>query len=340
MTVFVTKIFIRISTLIRLIFRNKITTVLFVFIMIVLVDATLFYYFEVLTGPQKNLSYIHCLYWAIITITTVGYGDIIPRTVAGYMVTILTVALGMGIFTLLTLSLAETFLSKSMRRYQGLLKVKNADIIVIGSTEVCREVIAELKLNVRNSKIVWILESQPRTIVDDIDFVVGDLSDEETLKRASIEKTKNVIICTLDDSLTIHLALLAKKLSKNAKITALAVSKRTEELLREINAYPIPLRIIGRTLASTIFEPSVAEFIEEATSARGIIDLIEVSIDENLANKTLEDVIKILENKKKRKLTPLMIVRHDNGNVKRTTIMNEKMKLYQGDKIVLLESKE
>lgn len=340
MTIFDTKIFIKIFASFKPIFRNKIATVLFIFIVIVLVDATLFYYFEVLTGPQKNLSYIHCLYWAVITITTVGYGDIIPRTVAGYMVTILTVALGMGIFTLLTLSLAETFLNKSMRRYQGLMKVKNADIIVIGNTEVCKEVLAELKLNIRNSKIVWVLDSQPRTVVDDIDFVVGDLSNEETLKRADIEKAKNIIICILDDSLTIHLALLAKKLNKNAKITALAVSKRTEELLKEINTYPIPLRIIGRTLASTIFEPSVAEFIEEATSARGIIDLIEVSIDENLANKTLKEVIRVLENKKKRKLTPLMIVRRDNGNVKRITIMSEEMKLYQGDKIVVLESKE
>lgn len=338
--VFKVNVIFRVGNLFKRILRSKITVILVMFFAIAFINSVLFYYFEVLLGPQKNLKYIHCFYWAIVTMATVGYGDVVPQTTEGYIVTVLAIVLGISMFTLLISSLAEIFLSKSMRRYYGLIKVKKADIVVIGGTEICREVIDELKLNVKDSKMVWVLESQPRSIPEDIEFVVGNLNDEETLKRAGVEKANNVIICTFDDSLTIHLALLVKKLNKNVKITALAINRKTEELLKEINIDSIPLRIIGRTLASTVFEPSVAEFIEESTSAKGIVDLIEINIDRDLADKTLKEIIKIFEEKKNRRLTPLMIVRRDGERTRKIPVIYEEIKLNQGDKIVVLESKE
>jgi len=338
--IFTINFILKISALFKRILRNKIIIILIMFCVIALINSFLFYYFEVLIGPQKNLSYVHCFYWAIVTMATVGYGDIVPQTVEGYIVTALAIVLGISIFTLLISSLAEIFLNKSMRKYYGLIKVKNADIVVIGGTEICREVIDELKLNVKDSKMTWVLESQPRSVPEDIEFVVGNLNDEETLKRAGIEKADNIIICTFDDSLSIHLALLSKKLNKNAKITALAISKKTEELLNEINVNSIPLRIIGRTLASTVFEPSVAEFIEEATSAKGIVDLIEIDVDKNLVDKTLKEIIEVFKDKKKYKIRPLMIVRKEYNTIKRIPVTDEEIKISKEDKIVALKIKE
>lgn len=318
--------------------QRRIVSILILFLTFAIVNGTLFHYFEVINGPQKNLTYFQSIYWAIVTMATVGYGDIVPQTFAGYIIASLTIVLGIAVFTLLVSTIAEAFLRQSLRRYMGLVKLKHVDVVVVGASEICREAIDELRNSGRGYRIAWVLEERPRAPPEDIDFVVGDPLDEDTLIRAGIKSAKHLIICILDDSATIHIALMAKRLNKNLKIAAIAKSNKTKELLEEAGvSIVVPLRIIGRELASAVFEPSVTLFVDEVTSSRGIADLIEVPIDHNLSGMTPEEVVKGLEHRDRaHRYVPLMLVK-DSGD--RIAAPDSGTKLKSGDKLVVLKAK-
>ena len=318
--------------------QRRIVLVLILFLASAIVNGTLFYYFEVVNGPQKNLTYFQSIYWAIVTMATVGYGDIVPQTFAGYIVASLTIVLGIAVFTLLVSTIAEAFLQQSLRRYMGLARLKHVDVVVIGSSEICREAIEELRNSGHSYRIAWILEERPKTPPEDIDFVVGDPLDEETLIRAGIKRAKHLIICILDDSATIHIALMAKRLNKNLRIAAIAKNNKAKELLEEAGvSIVVPLRIIGRELASAVFEPSVTVFVDEVTSARGIADLIEVPIDHGLSGMTPEEVVKSLEHRDRaHRYVPLMLIK-DSGD--RIAAPDSRTRLRDGDKLVVLKAK-
>lgn len=58
------------------------------------------------------------LWWAVQTVTTVGYGDHVPTTVAGRLIATLVMLLGIGFLTVITAAITSTFVSRS-RREQG-----------------------------------------------------------------------------------------------------------------------------------------------------------------------------------------------------------------------------
>ena len=71
------------------------------------ISAIEIYYFETPDQPEAFKSVFHSLWWAVTTLTTVGYGDMYPITVGGKLFTTLIVFIGMGMVAVLTGSLAS-----------------------------------------------------------------------------------------------------------------------------------------------------------------------------------------------------------------------------------------
>ncbi len=319
--------------------RSRLVLVALVFILSTIVNGVLFYYFEAVKGPRRDLGFFDAVYWAVITTATVGYGDVVPETVAGRIVALEAAVIGIAVFTLLVSMIAEAFLEQGLRRTMGLARLKNVDVVVIGSSEVCREAVDELRASMPDYHIAWVLEEQPRTLPEDVDFVVGDPTDEEVLARAGAEKAKHAIICILDDAASLHTALVLRKLNKAISISAVAKSKKTVELLREAGAsMVVPLRIIGRQLASTVFEPSVALFLEEVTTSRSSADLVEAIVGREFDGRTVEVFVGYLEDRdKENTYIPLMVMRTTANGTEKIPIHNRSIRLKAGDRLVALK---
>jgi len=311
---------------------------LIAFVALSLTSAVLFYLAEAVYGPQKSLAFSSCIYWAIVTMATVGYGDIVPKTFLGKVVSIATIVVGIAMFSLFISTLADIFMQGSLKKIMGLGKVKSADIVVVGANEVCREAINELKRNIPKAKITWVMEKRPRVPPDDVEFVVGDPTDEETLKRAGIESARNLILCVLDDSTAIHIVLTARKLNKSLKIASLAKSSRAAELLKEAGAsIVVPFRRLGRELASAIFEPDVVHFLEEVTTAEGKADLVELEISSSQAGKSVKEIVEELQSMdRESRYVPVMITKDSGVKIFAPT---DNLKLRSGDKLVLVKAK-
>lgn len=80
--------------------REALVSALFIFLVIVIVSATLAYYAENDVQPEAFSSIPAAMWWAVITFTTVGYGDIVPLTVVGKLIAIATSVLGIAMFGL------------------------------------------------------------------------------------------------------------------------------------------------------------------------------------------------------------------------------------------------
>ncbi len=274
--------------------RSKLAITATIVAIIAVVNAILFYYFEKDTwaAQGEELTFTRALYWSIITMATVGYGDVVPKTGPGMMIAVVDAVLGIASYSLLVSLIAEQLLSSTMKKTWGLAWLKNRDVVVIGDSEECIEAMDEIKRNMPHAKISWITDKQPNITID-VDYVVGSLIDTETLRRGGVDKAKYVIVCPRDDSIGVHIALLARKLNPNARIIPLARTSKTAEVLEAAGfQYVVPSTITARILASMVFEKNIAMLISDLTTVKGVGDLVEKPVDEYVGLTIEEALIK------------------------------------------------
>jgi voltage-gated potassium channel len=98
--------------------REELILFFCVTVVLLYLSAVGIYYFENAAQPEKFASVFHSLWWSIITLTTVGYGDIYPITVGGRIFTFFVLMLGLGVVAVPT-GLISTALSRA-REEEGM----------------------------------------------------------------------------------------------------------------------------------------------------------------------------------------------------------------------------
>ena len=99
--------------------RRSFAATLYLLILAILISSSLIYLFEQNVQPEHFGSIPDAMWWTVVTLTTVGYGDIVPMTVAGKLVATLTALMGVCVVALLTGIVATGFTNQvSMRRNQ------------------------------------------------------------------------------------------------------------------------------------------------------------------------------------------------------------------------------
>lgn len=137
------------------------------------------------------------MWWAIVTISTVGYGDYSPTTEFGRVVGMLLILVGTAFMTFyfVTLSAATISLENSFIEGKATFKGEN-HVILIGWNERIRETLIQLNGTHDKLQIVLVDATLKENPLKDknVTFVKGDPSNDETLKRANIEVAEMMII--------------------------------------------------------------------------------------------------------------------------------------------------
>ncbi|AIF70427.1 hypothetical protein PAP_10280 [Palaeococcus pacificus DY20341] len=264
--------------------KNKLITIAIVVLLLALSFSALFMYFE-------GLDMFSAIYWAIITMSTIGYGDVTPQTYGGRIVAMVAAIAGISTFTALISLLAESFISSSIRRMMGMHKVDFKDhYVVIGKGESILSCVNEIMLAISNGyadnkPVVVLLPSEEEKkrleLSPDVEILIGEPSNKDTLKRANVESAKYVILALEDDSKSVFVTLLVKGMS-NAKVFVEALRPESFELLKQAGADRVIVsrELGGRLLASSIFEPEVVDVIEDLTTSTGSYDITVIPGDE------------------------------------------------------------
>lgn len=96
--------------------RHSFLATLYIILIVLILSSALLYYAESAAQPEKLASIIHAMYWSLITLTTVGYGDISPVTPVGQLVASFTALLGVATVAMFTGIIASSFSRQIARR--------------------------------------------------------------------------------------------------------------------------------------------------------------------------------------------------------------------------------
>ena len=240
-----------------------------------------FYHFE--RGSEGVEEIWDAVYWVIVTITTVGYGDYTPKTMGGRITFVLVALGGIGTIAYIMEQLISFSTKSALKKLfgSGAVKMKKHTIIVGWNTK-AEEAIKELRNENEEFLVVGSELNQAELNAREIPHISGDPTKSETLNRCGIEAAKTMMIPLENDSETIMIALATRKQNPGIKIVATCEAREHVEMMRgagidHIISYA---EISGRLLAHAVTEPVVVNFIMDASTSVEGFDLKQVKVDE------------------------------------------------------------
>ncbi|MGH8200134.1 MAG: NAD-binding protein [Steroidobacteraceae bacterium] len=167
-------------------------------------------------------NFIEAFYFTVVTMTTVGYGDITPRTADARVFTISLIVLGLAVFATSLPAIVAPLIDKRMMNFlqPRRRKMKRAShVIVVGDGPLAQD--AARALTARGLQTTAILAEKPDAEADHPeDFIVGDGSDTETLRQANTGEARAVLALSDDDSYNAFVVLAAKELNPTVRTVA------------------------------------------------------------------------------------------------------------------------
>jgi voltage-gated potassium channel len=179
------------------------------------------YYLGADFKPQVR-DLVTALYYAMVTMSTVGYGDITPQTPEAKLFTVSVIALGVAVFATSLTAVIAPLATNSFQRIvnrKGIRMKRENHFVVIGDTPLALNTSRELAR--RGLAVTRILGQAPSTqVVENVEVVVGEASDSDVLREAGADKAQAVLAMLDDDSENAFLVLAVKELAGTARTVA------------------------------------------------------------------------------------------------------------------------
>jgi voltage-gated potassium channel len=244
----------------------------------------------------EGWSWLECAYMTMITLTTVGYREVQPLDASGQAFTIsllvfgvvtLLSAIGVGTQLLASGEFAAGVRRRRVRRRLGAL---HDHFVICGFGRVGRAAAEDLT---REGVPFAVIDPAESLGSEDVPHVVGDATEEDSLRAAGIEHAR-ALLCAVDsDAVNVYLTITARALNPRLVVVARASNPESVEVLRRAGADRVvsPYALSGRRMAFLSLRPSVVDFIESVTFAPDLrLEEILVGADSWLAGKALREV--------------------------------------------------
>lgn len=236
----------------------------------------------------EDMSWADAVYLSVTTISTVGYGDIIPLTPLGRYFTIGLIVFGVGL-ALYTLSviggdILEGRLQNVFQRSSMMREIRKfrGHVIVCGFGRFGRVVVEEL---VRGNRQVVVIDTDPDLVANldksKVEYIIGSAADDEVLECAGIRNADALVVGISAEADAVFITLSARELSPQIRIHARGESETAGRRLRRAGADFVssPYQMGGMRTAASILRPSVVDFLElSGPSHNEEIDLEEVRV--------------------------------------------------------------
>lgn len=249
----------------------------------------------------EGWPWIDALFMTVITLSTVGFGEVRPLSNAGEIFTIGLIVLGVGGAAYTFSTVADYIVAGELRgilrrqRMQKQIKQLSGHHIVCGFGRVGRRVAMDLKDN-GAAVVVVDRDIEVTGAIEElgIPFVHGDASDDAVLSQAGLERARGFCTCLSGDAENVFAVLTARTLNKDLVIIARGDQPASERKLKVAGADHVisPYAIGGHRMASQLLHPSVMEFLEVVMRQGNLelwIEEIVVDHGSDLENQNLAD---------------------------------------------------
>ncbi|MEO8748467.1 MAG: ion channel [Rhodanobacter sp.] len=165
---------------------------------------------------------VTALYYSMVTMSTVGYGDIVPQTAEAKLFTVSIIVLGVAVFATSLTAVIAPMVSNSLQRIvarKGRHMKREKHFVVIGRTALAVNTWRELAR--RGRPVTRVLRRAPdETGPEDVDMVIGDPGNVEVLREAGVEHAQAVLAMMDDDSENAFAILAAREIGGGARTVA------------------------------------------------------------------------------------------------------------------------
>ncbi|MEW6261453.1 MAG: NAD-binding protein [Thermodesulfobacteriota bacterium] len=258
-------------------------------------------------------------WWAMVTIMTVGYGDIVPKSVLGRLIGIMVMVSGLVLISLLTASIASVFVSRRIKEVEGLEDVRDRDHIVIcgwndNGSALLQGLYHDFKPRV---PVIVLVNELSREDVDaiiyrfkDVTFryVRGNFTKEEILARANIRRARAAIIMSdtsgdhpyeKADERTIFGCLAIKSLAPKVRTCAELRNPENKEHLKRANVDEIVVRgeYNAAILAGAAADTGLSQVIKRLMDVEEPNRLWRARLPEKLIGQTVTEAMDYFQTK-------------------------------------------
>ncbi|MCK4488247.1 MAG: potassium channel protein [Desulfobacterales bacterium] len=219
----------------------------------------------------EGWSFTDAVYMTIITLSTVGYGEVQRLSPTGRIFTIIVIILGVGFVFYLAGSIIQFMVEGRIREILGRRKLEKkirgqkGHYIICGYGRVGSSICEAL-----GSKPIGIvvIERDPAMVAKlnerNILHVAGEATDEENLIKANVQHARGLIAALKTESDNVYVTLSARQLNPDLFIMARAGEERSEKKLLAAGANKVvcPYRMGAHRMAQTILRPTVTDFLD------------------------------------------------------------------------------
>lgn len=223
----------------------------------------------------EGWSIVDSLYASAQTLTTVGFGDVVPHTVAGRVFATVFMLAGVGIVlyaltsTVQSIVQSEMLLTFGQLRHSLKMSKLRDHFIICGAGRVGSHLIRGLK----GTEARFIVIESDRTKVEElldqgIAVLMRDATLEESLREAGVEHARGLASCLPDDADNVYVVLTARDLNPDLHIVARAAAEQAESKLIRAGANRVvaPTIIGGHRMAMALTKPAVGDFLDSVTA--------------------------------------------------------------------------
>jgi len=248
-----------------------------------------------LVEPQANAITDPANYWwyFIVTAATVGYGDFFPESTGGHLVGAYVIVGGIVTLTLLFTQLADYIQTVKGKRMRGVDELDVSDHVVVlgytpGRTErIVAELTSENRLRIVLCAWEDVVAENPMPEVAAVQFVRGDLTNADVMRRACVDRARTALIDGRDDNETLAIAVAVDHSNYDIHMVAALRDLNRREHLGYVNSrvqcvqWHMPFLLTDEAI-----DPGITEVYNNMMSAGGHGNTYSVALPSTFANAT------------------------------------------------------
>ncbi len=222
----------------------------------------------------EGWSFVDSLYMSIITISTVGFGEVQPLHPAGRMFASFIIVAGIGTAVYTFTGLGQLVLEGELASMMGRRKMMSELVKLKDHYIVCGfgRVGAMVAEGLRDKGVPMCVVDKDEALEADLRehgyvYYIGDSTDEDILLSAGIERARALLALLPSDADNVYLAITARELNPRVQIIARASDEKAEVRLKRSGADKVvsPYKIAGARVLQAAIQPTVLEFMDLVT---------------------------------------------------------------------------
>ncbi|MFE0699426.1 potassium channel family protein [Streptomyces sp. NPDC058872] len=249
-------------------------------------------------NANETVGFLDCVYYATVTLSTTGYGDIVPYSDSARLANVLLVTPLRVLFLIILVGTTLEVLTERTREEFRLNRWRSTlrdHTVIVGFGTKGRSAIQTLcATGLRKDQIV-IVDPSSKVIetanADGFVGVIGDATRSDVLLRAEVQRARQIVIATQRDDTAVLVTLTARQLNRGAKIVAAVREEENAPLLRQSGADAVitSASAAGRLLGLSVLSPSAGTVMEDLIQQGSGLDLVERPVTKSEAGKSVRE---------------------------------------------------